>query len=74
MADQRKLFQAQSAPVQLGCSATNCHSYDVFVWRKKLVLASNNWHTSLSALSPGDQEWIHANSIVLDVEEAMWVC
>ena len=74
VADQRKLFQAQSAPVQLGCSATNCHSYDVFVWRKKLVLASNNWHTSLSALSPGDQEWIHANSIVLDVEEAMWIC
>ena len=74
VADQRKLFQAQSAPVQLGCSATNCHSYDVFVWRKKLVLASNNWHTTLATLSPGDQEWIHANSIVLDVEEAMWIC
>ena len=73
VAKQRKLFQAQSAPVQLGCSATNCHSYDVFVWRTRLVLASNNWHTSLSALSVADQEWIHANSIVLDVEEEMWV-
>ena len=73
VAGQRKLFQAQSAPVQLGCSATNCHSYDVFVWRKKLVLASNNWHTSLAGLSPADQEWIHANSIVLDVEEEMWL-
>ena len=73
VAAQRKLFQAQAAPVQLGCSATNCHSYEVFVWKTKLVLASNNWHTSLSALSPGDQEWINANSIVLDVTEAMWV-
>ena len=73
VAQQRKLFQAQSAPVQLGCSATNCHSYDVFVWRKRLVLASNNWHTSLAALGAPDQEWIHANSIVLDVAEAMWV-
>ena len=72
VAAQRKLFQAQSAPVQLGCSATNCHSYDVFVWRKRLVLASNNWHRSLSTLCPADQEWICANSIVMDVEEAMW--
>ena len=72
VAQQRKLFQAQSAPVQLGCSATNCHSYDVFVWRKRLVLSSNNWHSSLSALSAADQEWIQANSIVLDVVEAMW--
>ena len=72
VAQQRKLFQAQSAPVQLGCSATNCHSYDVFVWRKKLVLASNNWHSSLSKLSKADQEWVNSNSIVLNVEEAMW--
>ena len=72
VAQQRKLFQAQSAPVQLGCSATNCHSYDVFVWRKKLVLASNNWHSSLSKLSVADQAWVNSNSIVLNVEEAMW--
>ena len=72
VAQQRKLFQAQSAPVQLGCSATNCHSYEVFVWRTKLVLASNNWHSSLAQLIAEDQEWINLNSIVLDVEEAMW--
>ena len=72
VAQQRKLFQAQAAPVQLGCSATNCHSYEVFVWRTKLVLASNNWHSSLATLTPDDQEWINLNSIVLDVEEAMW--
>ena len=70
---QRKFFQAQSAPVQLGCSATNCHSYDVFVWRKKLVLASNNWESSLDALEDADRAWILANSIVLAVDEPMWV-
>ena len=73
VAAQRKLFQAQAAPVQLGCSATNCYSYEVFNWRKRLVLASNNWHTSLLELSPGDQEWIKSNSIVLDITEQMWV-
>ena len=69
---QRKVFQAQSAKVQLGCSATNMYSYDVFVWRKKFVLASNNWDTSLSQLSEPDQEWIKANSVVLRVTEPMW--
>ena len=72
VAAQRKLFQAQATPVQLACSATNCYSYEVFVWRKKLVLASNNWHSSLSMLPAADRAWIQANSIVLDVDEQMW--
>ena len=72
VAEQRKLFQAQSAAVQLGCSATNCHSYDVFVWRKKMVLASNNWETSLMHLTEADREWVNSNSIVLSVTEPMW--
>ena len=70
---QRKLFQTQSAPVQLGCSATNCHSYDVFVWRKKLVPTSNNWESSLDELEDADRVWILANRIALVVDEPMWV-
>ena len=69
---QRKVFQAQSAPVQLGCSATNMYAYEIYVWRKKFVLASNNWDSSLSQLSAADQDWIRANSIVLRVTEPMW--
>ena len=69
---QRKVFQAQSAKVQLGCSATNMYSYSVYVWRNKFVLASNNWDTSFSELSPADKEWITANSFVLRVTEPMW--
>ena len=62
VANQRKVFQAQASAVQIACSATNCFSFEVFVWRKKLVLASNNWHSSLSmmfcrrpSLGPGQQ-------------------
>ena len=69
---QRKMFQACAAPVQLGCSATNCHSYEVFLWQKRLVLASNNWHTSVEALASDDREWIHANAMILDVDAPMW--
>ena len=72
VAAQRKLFQAQAAPVQVACSATNCFSYEVFVWRKKLVLASNNWDSSLRKLDAADRAWIQANSIVLEVNEPMW--
>ena len=72
VAAQRKLFQAQAAAVQVACSATNCFSYEVFVWRKKLVLASNTWNSSLSKLDPADQAWIQANSIVLEVDKPMW--
>ena len=72
VAAQRKLFQAQAAPVQLACSSTNCFSYEVFVWRKKFVLASNNWNSSLDKLQAADRAWIIANSIVLEVNEAMY--
>ena len=66
---QRKVFQAQSAKVQMGCSATNVYSYEVYVWGKKFVLASNNWDASLNQLSAADQAWIRANSFVLRVTE-----
>ena len=69
---QRKMFQACASAVQLGCSATNCHSYTVFLWRKRLVLASNKWHTSVAELAKEDQAWVEANSMVLDVESPMW--
>ena len=73
VAAQRKLFQAGSSEVQMGCSATNCHSYPVYVWRKKLVLAGNDWHESVASLPPDAKEWIKCNCIVLDVKEQMWV-
>ena len=69
---QRKVFQAQSAPVQMGCSATNMYSYEIFVWRRKLVLASNNWTSSLTTLSTADKDWVQANSIVLHITQPMW--
>ena len=73
VAARRKLFQAQATAVQLGCNATNCHNYDVFVWRKRLVLCSHNWEASLSQLPVADQSWVNANSIVLTVTSPMWV-
>ena len=73
VAQQRKLFQACAAPIQLGCSATNCHSKMVFVHRKRMVLASNVWHASKKSLTEDDKKWLDANTVVLDVDAPMWV-
>ena len=73
VAAQRKLFQAPAAEVQLGCSATNCHSYTVWTHRRKFVLATNNWASSLKCVSAADREWIAANSLLLNVDAPMWL-
>ena len=52
VASQRKLFQCASAPVTLGTSATNCHSYRVLVYKTKMVLASNVWEGGPSPSFP----------------------
>ena len=72
VASQRKLFQGAAAPVALGTSATNCHSYRVLVYRTKMVLATNVWDEELPLLSPVDQDWIMKNSFILRLTERMW--
>ena len=63
---QKKLFQAPPTPVLLGCSTTNCHSYDVFVSGIALMIASNTWLSELEALERDeDKQWLKANSIVV---------
>ena len=72
VAQQRKLFQACAAEVQLGCSATNCHSYTVFLFRVKLVLCSNSWAGSMEELRGEDQAWLRENMVYVAVQEPLW--
>ena len=72
VAQQREMFQACAAEVQLGCSATNCHSYTVFLFRVKLVLCSNSWVRSLRDLCEEDQAWLRENMVYVEVKEPLW--
>jgi hypothetical protein len=72
VARQRKLFQACAAEVQLGCSATNCHSYTVFLFRVKLVLCSNGWAASMQELPEEDQAWLRENMVYVPVQQPLW--
>ena len=70
---QRALFQADGARVQMGRSAIHMNSYEVCVWRTKIVLVSSDWDVHVSQLSAADQHWVNTNSFVLCVTEPMWI-
>ena len=44
---QRKLLQASPSVVQLRCSATDMHSYSVFLLGVRIMLCNNTWSSSL---------------------------
>ena len=69
---QKKLFQAAPCFVELGCSTTNCHSYKVYVHRRKMVLCTNTWLSDLKQMAEDDASWLEENAILLHVTQPMW--
>ena len=72
IARQRKLFQAGTAEIQLGCSATNVHMYTVCPYRTRLVCCSNDWTESLAELPASSREWVILNSVHVWCNEPLW--
>jgi len=70
---QKRLFQAPACVLSLGASATNCFAYDVWVHRKKLVVATNVWRQSLQGCTKADQEWLQGNSVYVFVDAPLWI-
>ncbi|MCP4243842.1 MAG: hypothetical protein GY772_25090 [bacterium] len=69
---RKKLFQASIDPVQLGASATNAYSYELWLHRVKMVIASNRWKEDMSLLGASDRAWLEANSVYCAVSEPLW--
>ena len=72
VADQRKLFQASHGLVQMGCSATNIHAYEVYMHAVRLVCCSNKWQADLDTLRHADAEWIVANCVYVQVKTPLF--
>ena len=72
MVKQKKLFQAGAFMVAMGTSRTNCHSYNVLMWRKMMIVCSNKWMRQVNELCADDQAWIHRNTVYLQVTENMF--
>ena len=70
---QRKVFQAGPCMVDLGSSATNCHSYRRCLYQVRMVLSTNIWTEDLELLTEGDRGWLQENSVFVKVENPLWV-
>jgi len=70
---QRKLFQCPAAWISLGNSTTNCHAYDVCLYRIPIIICSNNWSYKLNKLTPVDAAWIQENTCHVSVQEKLWL-
>ena len=66
------LFQAPACLVHFGASFTHSHTYLLWVHRKRIVVTSNVWKSSLTALTTEDREWIERNSIYVYVSEPVY--
>lgn len=69
----KKLFQAGPAMVQMGTSSTNMYAFGVYVAGVKFVVSSNVWAQELRRLTVADAEWIVQNSYLVHVERPLWI-
>ena len=70
---ERKLFQASPSVVQLGCSATNMHSYNVFLHGVRIVLCSNEWSSSLRDVTAESRDWLAKNCVHVKCDQELWI-
>ena len=66
--DSKKLPQSHIDGAKLGQSATQVYAYDVWWWRKPIIMTTNNWATTLAALedsAPQDHQWLMRNVFVV---------
>ena len=69
---QKKLFQASASWVTCGSSSTNCHAYQVWMHRVRLIISSNRWGMELRNLPRADAEWLVVNSVFVYVDSPLW--
>ena len=64
----KKLFQASAAYTRLASSRTNCHAYDVWAQRVKLIATSNRWWRELVRMPAEESSWLWQNSLYVYVD------
>jgi hypothetical protein len=69
----KKVFMGSPALVTLGSSKTGCYSYKVWTHGVKFVVCTNRWTEDVEALPPSDQQWLQRNTILLQVDDCMYV-
>jgi len=70
---QKKMMQAPACMVGLGSSPTNNFAYAVWIHAKLLVVCTNRWDVEVKAVPHADREWLAASSVVVRVDEPLFV-
>ena len=66
--DYRALFQANNDIHTLGKSKTGCYSYDVWLWKVRMVVTID-----MTARWDGGEEWIKENCVEVMLDGPCWV-
>ena len=67
------LFQSHINRVTLASTASNCHSYSVWLHKTPQAICSNRWEEELKEMSPSERDWLEKNSILIQVREKLWL-
>ena len=57
----KRLLMSHIDGAKLGQSATQMYSYNVWWWKKPIILTSNKWRSSYEEASPEDKDWLDKN-------------
>ena len=67
----RKVFQHSLCTVELRHSPTGQHVSRYFLGNDCSVFTANKWYEDVEKLPAGDREWLNANMVPFDVEQAL---
>ena len=69
----KKVFQASVDRVCLGNSQTNVNMLSLWLWKIRMVVASNCWAADLQVAPTADSAWLASNSEPVYVHEPLWI-
>ena len=67
-----RIFQGPPVRVVMGSTQNNRFTYQAFVFRKRLLIASNHWKKQIKACDKKDRDCIKESAIYLKVGAPMW--
>ena len=67
----KKVLQAHVDGAKLGQSPTQRFTYEVFLWRKPIILTTNNWE--YGNMSEADRNWITMNAVAVHIRDRVWL-
>ena len=72
VSNNRKVFQHPLCEVDLGHSPTGQHVRRYFLGNCCSIITTNKWYEDVEKLTAGDQKWLGANMVVVDVQQPLW--